>query len=77
VHGDKLDNVPSPYKLVDHIGFAESGKTENILLRRALAKGHYVMACFIPQGGMTDKGPKDPNGKPHIQLGMIADFTVK
>ena len=77
VHGDKLDNVPAPYQLVGHVTFAEPGKTENTLLSRALGAGHYAFVCFIPEGGVTDHGPINPNGRPHIQLGMIADFTVK
>ena len=39
-----------------------------------LAPGDYLAVCFIPQGSTPGKEGK---GKPHFQLGMKQEFTVK
>lgn len=70
VDGQKLDNAPAGYA-VDHLTFAEPGQSIDVAFAEPLAAGTYVLACFIPQGGFNEQGPVDPNGKPHIQLGMI------
>lgn len=76
VDGGSLDNVPRPYELVDHITFAEPGASVDFLFAKAVDSGRYAFACYIPQGGFGEEGPVNPKGKPHIQLGMFADFTV-
>jgi plastocyanin len=77
VDGEKLDNVPAGYK-VDHLSYAEPGKSESVTFAEPLEAGTYVLACYLPQGGLNDKGePVNPKGKPHIQLGMINVLTVE
>ncbi|HUQ40507.1 MAG TPA: hypothetical protein VM030_10165 [Acidimicrobiales bacterium] len=73
--GEMVDDLPAGYA-ADHITFAEAGQTQNVTFAEPLAAGTYVVACYIPQGGFGENGPVDPDGKPHIQLGMINVLTV-
>lgn len=75
VSGENLDNVPGGYK-ADHISFVEPGDSFDVGFTDPLPNGTYVIACYIPQGGFGEQGPVNPEGKPHIQLGMINKFTV-
>ena len=78
VDGGALDNVPPPFELVDHLTFAEPGRTVDFQFAEPLAPGHYIIACYIPQGTVSEdeleQAPVDAMA--HIKLGMIADFTV-
>ena len=61
-----------------HIGFAEVDQpAADITFADPLEPGTYVLACYIPQGGFGDEGPVNPDGRPHIQLGMIHLLTVE
>ncbi|MEY2398068.1 MAG: hypothetical protein QOJ00_1242 [Actinomycetota bacterium] len=75
VDGDTLQNLPAGYT-ADHLSFADLGQKLRVSFAQPLAKGTYVMACFLPQGGFGKNGPNNPNGKPHVQLGMINLLTV-
>ncbi len=75
VDGENLEPVPAGYK-VDHVTFADIGDKLDVAFAEPLAKGTYVMACYIPQGGFGENGPVNPAGKPHVQLGMINLLTV-
>lgn len=76
VNGDELDNVPAGYE-VDHIAFAPPGESQDLVFAEPLAPGDYFLVCYIPQGGFTDEGePVNPEGAPHVKLGMINKFTV-
>jgi hypothetical protein len=76
VDGGELNNIPAGYQ-VDHIGFAEPGDSVDITFAEPLPAGTYVIACYIPDGGFNEEfEPVNPDGKPHIQLGMINKFTV-
>jgi plastocyanin len=78
VNGSELSNIPAPYELVDHITFAPPGKSTNFQFTKRLAPGHYVIACYLPQGTKSESDLRtNTTGKPHIQLGMIADFEVQ
>jgi hypothetical protein len=74
--GQKLEPLPAGYA-VDHLSFAEPGMSSDISFATPLAPGTYIFACYIPEGGFGERGPVNPNGKPHIQLGMINVLTVK
>ena len=76
VDGESLENFPDGYA-GDHVSFADIGQKVDVTFGKALEKGTYFMVCFIPQGGFGDEGPVNPEGKPHVQLGMISPFTVK
>lgn len=78
VDGGSYDNVPDGYEAVDHLTFAEPGGGQGYLLAEPLDDGDYAMVCFIPDGGLDDETgePVDPDGRPHVQLGMLAPFTV-
>lgn len=75
VDGGELTDLPEGYE-ADHLSFTEPGDALDVTFAEPIAAGAYVLACYIPQGGFGDEGPVDPNGKPHIQLGMIATLTV-
>lgn len=75
VDGQSLENIPVGYR-VDHVSFAEPGETQPVTFKDALPDGKYVLACYIPEGGLGDEGPVNPEGKPHIQVGMISLFTI-
>ncbi|CAN5788212.1 hypothetical protein BH23ACT12_BH23ACT12_11150 [soil metagenome] len=76
VNGDEFDNVPAGYE-VDHISFAPPGMAQDITFAEPLAAGDYFLVCYLPQGGFTDEGePVNPQGQPHVKLGMINKFTV-
>jgi hypothetical protein len=75
VDGGELNNVPAGYK-VDHVSFTEPGDSVDVAFAEPLAAGTYIIACYIPDGGFGENGPVNPEGKPHIQLGMINKFTV-
>lgn len=76
VDGSSLDNLPAGYE-ADHITFAEPGQSADVTFAEPLARGAYVLACFIPAGGFTEEGdPVKPEAQPHIQLGMISLLTV-
>lgn len=74
--GGTLDNLPKGYK-ADHLSFSEPGESLDVTFAEPLASGTYVFACYVPDGGFNDKGPVNPKGKPHIQLGMINTLTVE
>lgn len=76
VDGSSLENVPEPYQVVDHLTFAEPGQEMDFVFFDPLPPGHYFVACFIPEGVRSEADFETATGKPHIQLGMIADFTV-
>ena len=77
VDGSELENIPAGYQ-VDHVGFAEPGEAVDVTFAEPLPAGTYVIACYIPDGGFNEQfEPVNPDGKPHIQLGMINKFTVK
>lgn len=75
VNGEDLDNIPDGYK-ADHVSFVEVGQSTDVTFNAPLAAGTYLFACYIPQGGFGEQGPVNPDGKPHIQLGMAALLTV-
>ena len=76
VDGSELKDIPTGYA-VDHVTFAEPGQTMDVTFSSSLKKGTYVFACYIPQGGFGEQGPVNPDGKPHIKLGMAAILTVE
>jgi hypothetical protein len=56
---------PPPFSEAGGVGAIAPGTTA--YLNAHLAKGNYVAVCFVP----------DPaTGKPHVELGMLAPFTV-
>jgi hypothetical protein len=76
VDGSELEDIPAGYE-VDHLTFAEAGDSSDITFAEPLEEGTYVLACYLPQGGLDEEGePVNPDGKPHIQLGMITLLTV-
>ena len=76
VDGSELNNIPPGYQ-VDHVGFAEPGEAVDVTFAEPLPAGTYVIACYIPDGGFNEQfEPVNPDGNPHIQLGMINKFTV-
>jgi hypothetical protein len=77
VDGSELSNIPAPFELVDHIAYAEPGQEADFLFAEPLEPGHYVIVCYIPQGAHTEADFETATGPPHIQLGMVADFTVR
>jgi hypothetical protein len=78
VHGDSYDNVPAGYEAVDHITYADPGDDGAYLFADRLEAGDYAFVCLIPAGGFDPEThePIDPNGTPHVALGMYAPFTV-
>ncbi|HVE94674.1 MAG TPA: hypothetical protein VNB24_07110 [Acidimicrobiales bacterium] len=76
VDGSELKDIPDGYK-VDHISFADVGQKLDVTFAEKLKPGTYVLACYIPQGGFGDDGPVNPEGAPHIKLGMINTLTIK
>jgi plastocyanin len=77
VDGGELADIPEPFQLFDHITFAEPGEEADYVFAEPLPPGHYVIACYIPEGAHSEADFETATGKPHIQLGMIADFTVE
>lgn len=75
VDGESLENVPDGYEGT-HIAFAEAGESYDLTFAAPLEPGTYVLACYIPKGGFGEEGPVDPEGAPHIELGMIDTLTV-
>jgi plastocyanin len=75
INGQTLEPLPAGYQ-VDHLSFLEPGKSADVTFVRPLTPGTYVFACYIPEGGFGPNGPVNPNGKPHIQLGMVNVLTV-
>lgn len=75
VDGQSLENLPDGYK-ADHVSFVEAGQSTDVTFNAPLAAGTYLFACYIRQGGFGEQGPVNPDGKPHIQLGMAALLTV-
>lgn len=75
VDGENLESIPDGYK-VDHVSFVEPGKSADVTFAAPLAAGTYLLACYIPQGGFGEQGPVNPDGKPHIKLGMASLLTV-
>lgn len=75
VDGGDLKDIPAGYK-VQHLSFAQAGESLPITFAEPLKAGTYIFTCYIPQGGFGDNGPVNPNGKPHIQLGMIKVVEV-
>lgn len=75
VDGQNMENVPAGYQ-AEHVSFAEPGKTSNVAFSGPLPAGTYFLACYIPEGGFNENGPVNPNGKPHIALGMISMLKV-
>lgn len=76
VDGSELEDIPDGYE-VAHVGFAEVGQESDITFAEPLPTGDYVLTCYIPQGGFGENGPVNPEGRAHIQLGMLALLTVK
>ncbi|MEA2901196.1 MAG: hypothetical protein QOH36_1083 [Actinomycetota bacterium] len=76
VAGDTLENVPAPYKLVDHLTFGLPGESSDFRFAEQQAPGRYVIACFIPQGVKSEADFATAQGPPHIQLGMVAELTI-
>ncbi len=77
VDGGTLEGLPDGYE-ADHLSFAEPGDSTHVTFADAIPAGTYVFACYMPQGGLDDNGePKNPDGKPHIQLGMINVITIE
>jgi hypothetical protein len=76
VPGDTLENVPAPYKLVDHLTFGLPGESSDFAFATQQAPGRYVIACFIPQGVRSEADFETAQGPPHIQLGMVAELTI-
>jgi hypothetical protein len=76
VDGSELEDIPDGYEAA-HVGFLEVDQNQSVAFAEPLAAGTYVLACYIPQGGFGDEGPVNPEGKPHIQLGMINLLTVE
>ena len=76
VDGSELEELPAGYEAA-HVSFVEVDQSQNVTFADELAAGSYVLACYIPQGGFGDEGPVNPDGKPHIQLGMINILTVE
>lgn len=76
VDGSELKDIPSGY-VVDHISFADVGQKLDVTFAEELKPGTYILACYIPQGGFGDDGPVNPDGTPHIKLGMINTLTIK
>jgi hypothetical protein len=50
--------------------FIEPGAEVDMAFESALTAGRYAMVCFFPD---TD----DPEGTPHAEKGMIAEFTIE
>lgn len=74
--GQTLEGTPEGYQ-ADHVSFAESGNSNDVTFAQPLEAGTYVLVCYLPRGGFTDQGEQvDPQGSPHVQLGMISTFTV-
>jgi hypothetical protein len=61
----KMDGPP-PARFIGGVAPLAPGQQNELSL--ALAPGHYVMLCFLPDA-------KD--GKPHFAHGMVHDFVVK
>lgn len=78
VDGSSYEGVPTGYAAIEHLAYAEPGQNTTFTLARPLDAGHYVLVCYIPDGGLDPESgqPVDPQGLPHIAKGMIADFTV-
>lgn len=57
-----LDNPDAEYPVP-----AITGPNTSVEVHAPLAAGHYAVICFLP----------GPDGKPHVAMGMIADFTVR
>lgn len=77
VNGEDFSNVPAGYE-AGHLSFAEAGSPpQDLTFAEPLAAGDYFLVCFIPQGGFTEeREPVNPEGAPHVKLGMINKFTV-
>lgn len=76
VDGSDPSTVPDGYT-GDHLSFAEPGQTMDVSFAEPLDPGTYVFACYLPAGGFSPEGePLDPDGAPHIELGMVAVATV-
>lgn len=78
VDGGSYDNVPDGYEAIDHLTFAPPGEGQTYLIADRLEAGDYAFVCFIPEGGLDDEtgDAVDPDGRPHVQLGMLDTFTV-
>jgi len=75
VDGSELTDLPEGYQ-AEHIAFTEPGGSQDIVFADPLASGTYIFTCYIPEGGFGEQGPVNPEGKAHIQLGMISVITV-
>jgi hypothetical protein len=67
VRQDLIDGADVPDKRLEDIGgvnFLTAGK--RVTVTRKLREGTYVLSCYIPA----------PDGRPHIQHGMIRSFTI-
>jgi hypothetical protein len=68
VRRELIDGDDVPDERLEDIGgvnFLTSGK--RVTVTRKLREGTYVLLCFIPA----------PDGRPHIEHGMIRSFTIK
>lgn len=76
VEGDDLSGVPEGY-VADGVAFAQPNETVNVTFRRDLDPGPYVLACFLPEGGLGEEGEADPDARTHLQLGMVEILGVR
>lgn len=76
VDGSELKDLPAGYT-ADHLSFADIGDKMDVTFAEDLKAGTYILACYIPEGGFGDEGPVNPEGTPHIKLGMINLLTIK
>jgi hypothetical protein len=59
------DEEPVGFKL-----FIQPGQEVDMAFAAPLEPGRYAMVCFFPD---TD----DPEGTPHVEKGMVAEFTIE
>lgn len=77
VDGEELEDIPTGYQ-VDHIAFAMPGDDVDLTFAEPLAPGDYFLVCYLPQGGFTEEREQvNPDGEPHVKLGMISKLTVR
>lgn len=74
--GQELEDLPDGYE-ADHVSFVEVDQKVDVAFAEPLEEGTYFMVCYIPQGGFGEEGPVNPEGKPHVALGMIAPLTIE
>lgn len=76
IDGRELRPLPAGYE-AEHLTFAEPGKSVDVSFAEPIGAGNYYLVCYVPQGGFTEEGqPKNPQGTPHVKLGMISQLSV-